>query len=1121
MTKPLSIAALWVALLLPRPIVAATITVATTDDTNAVACTLRDAITAANTDAVSGACPAGAGDDTIDLSGLGGTILLGAALPGITTNMTLRGPGAHVLTISGQDSVQVFVVTGPTVTISDVTIAHGLAAGSGRGGGVETLAGSVALTLSRVVITLSQGFNGGGIANDGGGTMTIVDSAIVGNTTTGNAGAGIVSAHSTLVLTNTTVAGNTNTGLDRAGAGLLLSRGTATITNCTFANNVGTSTGGWEIMNLVPMEDPVGTLHLKNTIVANQSGHGCLGPITSGGHNLSDDTTCALAGPGDLQGVAAGLSALGDHGGPTPTLALVAGSPAIDAGDAAACPPADQRGVGRPVDGDANGRAGCDIGAYEVGCGDGIPPNSRCAPDANPCTDDVCDALGACQHPTAATGAPCDDGDHCTLGDTCASGVCSAGTTPGCPAVGSLTYRTCITGELETGPAGTNACTQIAGATSVAQHSGLDNLRSVTESADGISLYVTSGNDDAVARFDRDPTTGALAYQGCISGAIETGPTGTSACAQIPSATTAGQSSGLDLPQAIALSPDGKSLYTASLTDDAVARFDRDTATGALTYRDCLTGKSEANDTACTKIPSASSSGIDSGLDSLSALVVSTDGKSLYTVSRDDDAVARFDRDTATGALTYQGCITGETESGPAGTGACVQIGSAASGGANSGLDDLFSLAVSADGKSLYAVSLLDDGVARFARDPGAGALVYQGCISGEIESGPTGTGACAQIGAAASSGVNSGLDALYAIVVSPDDKSVYTVSQEDDAVDRFDRDPGNGALTYQGCITGETESGPAIPIPGTGACVEIASATSRGTNSGLDKLRSMAASPDGTSLYVASPQDDTIAHFVRDPMSGALTYESCITAEAETGPTGTNACAQIPSATSFGTNSGVDNPQAFLVSPVGLQLYTSSGNDAAVARFDREPEPPPTTTTTTLPGQAIRGKLLLIVDGTDAKKRKIVFKAKDASIDTSAGSGIDPVTDGAVFQVFNDAGTGDSACFDLPAAGWTRKGKPAKPTFRYRDKKFAMGPCSLTTVQDAKSLVVVCQAKVRPIDYSLDEPAQDRVGVRFRSGGTEYCTVFGGKVLKDKQKTKFRAKNAPAACPAAPVACP
>jgi hypothetical protein len=208
--------------------------------------------------------------------------------------------------------------------------------------------------------------------------------------------------------------------------------------------------------------------------------------------------------------------------------------------------------------------------------------------------------------------------------------------------------------------------------------------------------------------------------------------------------------------------------------------------------------------------------------------------------------------------------------------------------------------------------------------------------------------------------------------------------------------------------------------------------------------------------------------------------------------------------------------PWGIAISADGRTLYTASGNDAAVARFDLAPEPP---ITAALP---VTGKALLIADPA-ARKRKIVFVSKDPGLDTSAGSGIDPVAQGAELQVFNDAGTNDSACLDLPAAGWTAKGRPARRTFLYKDKRFARGSCRATTVKDAKLLKVVCLAKAQPISFSLDEPAQERVGVRFRSGPTEYCTVFGGRVVKDAQGRKFKARNAPApaACPTPPVACP
>ena len=190
----------------------------------------------------------------------------------------------------------------------------------------------------------------------------------------------------------------------------------------------------------------------------------------------------------------------------------------------------------------------------------------------------------------------------------------------------------------------------------------------------------------------------------------------------------------------------------------------------------------------------------------------------------------------AVGGLTYRGCITGETESGPpggGGTGACKAIPDASSNGENSGLEGLESVALSRDGKSLYAASGDDAAVARFKRDRDTGKLTYRGCLSGDDES------ACKEIPDATPGGFGeqSGLDNLQSLVLSRDGTSLYAASAGDAAVARFKRDRDTGKLTYKGCITGETESGPPGG-GGTGACKAIPDASSNGENSGLEGLR-------------------------------------------------------------------------------------------------------------------------------------------------------------------------------------------------------------------------------------------------------------------------------------------
>jgi 6-phosphogluconolactonase (cycloisomerase 2 family) len=410
------------------------------------------------------------------------------------------------------------------------------------------------------------------------------------------------------------------------------------------------------------------------------------------------------------------------------------------------------------------------------------------------------------------------------------------------PDTGELAYEDCITSDSNVA-----GCTRIAGATAFGMGTGLDGLISIAVSADGNSVYAASQLGNAVARFDRDPDTGELAYQGCISSDTDVG-----GCTPIPGAVSGGAQTALDAPFSVAVSADGTSVYSASEHSDAVARFDRDPDTGELLYQDCITSDSGVG--GCTPIAGATAFGVGTGLDSLFSLGVSADGNSVYAASQLGDAVARFDRDPDTGELTYQDCITSDSN-----VAGCTPIAGATAFGVGTGLDGLISLAVSADAESLYAASYESDAVARFDRDPGTGALTYQGCITSD-----SGVGGCVPVPGATPFGVGTGLDGLFSVAASADGQRVYAASFDGDAVARFDRDPDSGALSYRGCIGSNTE---------VGACTSIPGATAGGANSGLDALRSIVVSADGTSVYSASFDGDAVARFDRDPPSNAFTF--------------------------------------------------------------------------------------------------------------------------------------------------------------------------------------------------------------------------------------------------------
>ena len=146
--------------------------------------------------------------------------------------------------------------------------------------------------------------------------------------------------------------------------GGVLSRVTVDIVNSTITGNTAQTEGGG-VSYFGPRAAAGGRdgIILSNTIIAGNSAlvsQECSGLIRSLGHNLSGDDTCKLNQPTDLSTTNPLLGPLQNNGGPTDTHALLPGSPAIDAGDDATCPDADQRGIFRP-----QGLA-CDMGAVET-----------------------------------------------------------------------------------------------------------------------------------------------------------------------------------------------------------------------------------------------------------------------------------------------------------------------------------------------------------------------------------------------------------------------------------------------------------------------------------------------------------------------------------------------------------------------------------------------------------------------------------------------------------------------------------------------------------------------------------------------------------------------------------
>ncbi len=236
-----------------------------------------------------------------------------------------------------------------TAVLDNVVIAHNHTAVSGAG-----IWNDSQLSMWRTAVdgnSASSGFGtGGGIVNSSGATLQVIESTISRNAVIASGG-GIQNA-GTLTITNSTISGN-----HANGGGGLYNQDTAFIEFSTLSEN-GALAGG-------NLNGAAGTISMTHTLIADfDGGANCFwaaATIVSLDYNIASDDSCPLSQANDLPNTDVLLGPLQDNDGPTETHALLSGSPAIDAGDLAACPTTDQRGYGRPFG------PTCDRGAYENG----------------------------------------------------------------------------------------------------------------------------------------------------------------------------------------------------------------------------------------------------------------------------------------------------------------------------------------------------------------------------------------------------------------------------------------------------------------------------------------------------------------------------------------------------------------------------------------------------------------------------------------------------------------------------------------------------------------------------------------------------------------------------------
>lgn len=467
-----------------------------------------------------------------------------------------------------------------------------------------------------------------------------------------------------------------------------------------------------------------------------------------------------------------------------------------------------------------------------------------------------------------------------------------------------------------------------------------------------------------------------ISFAGCVTADAEVAAKGPCKLAAPPR----GYREALSRPSAMALSPDGSSLYATGSSTSSVVNYRRTAGSGALFFAGCLTGNFGGP---CTQLATVKTT-TGSGLNLVNGVAVSHDGRFVYTISGvngGDSTVMAFARDPLTGSLGFGSCVTGSTEMNNDNPGVCTMLPGAPPNPTMSSpaLDEPTGIAISPNDRFLYVSQ--EFGMTAFRRDPASGALDFLGCLTAL----PSGSPPCARTR-------KNAIDTPRGMLIAPDGRSLYLASQRLGSVVTFDLDPADGSIAFRSCVTESSRLQPSCQVAGTGrrrsfggldaptglalspngrslyatsvfgsvetfrrnrrtgnltatgcisalrespGCTVIPAATRLADGTGLSGARGVVVSRNGRWLYVAAGADSSLAVFKRNAASGKLSYLGCMTADAKLGPKGNGACSKIlRTGTRRGYGSGLYKVSQLLLSPDGRWLYALDVGDDAISRF-------------------------------------------------------------------------------------------------------------------------------------------------------------------------------------------